>query len=81
MEQNGNELKVAHSTFGNELKVAPSVFLAYMDLPNGEISTFCTSLDFSNGEIQTDTKTMDFSIGEIYLCMQICTYLGNPNIH
>ena len=46
MEQNGNELKVAHSTFGNELKVAPSVFLAYMDLPNGEIRTFLRQFGF-----------------------------------
>ncbi len=75
-----NYLKVSSSENGNELKVAPSVFLAYMDLPNGEISTFCTSLDFSNGEIQTGTKNMDFSIGEIHLCMHICTYLGYPNM-
>ena len=82
MQENGKELKVAHSTFGDELTAAPSVFLAYMDLPNGEINSFCTSLDFPNGEIQIGTKNMDFPIGELHLCMHISknSYLGNPNI-
>ena len=82
MHENGKEPNVAHSTFGDELTVAPLVFLAYMDLPNGEINSFCTSLDFPDGEIQTGTTNMDFPIGEIHLCMHISTisYLGNPNI-